>query len=293
MKNHLVPDGAIVLGIDASTGSDLARAWAVAEARRSGRPLHLLHALEWLEVAPLDLDDDLDITAQLEVDRLAQTTPSLDVTAQSSTGSAARALVDASDRAELVVVGAQGRGQLAAALLGSVSRQVASHARCPVVVVSTQEEAEDKGPEPARVVVGLDASSTSLPALAWAFDAAQSRTTGLTAVHCWRPPPPGGQFAGSNWAQVWQDVEQLDRDLVTAELREWSDKLPEVDVRHEFTRGHPVSALVAASAGAELLVVASRGRGGFSGLLLGSVSHGVLGKAHCPVVGVPVRPQAD
>ncbi len=286
MKNHLVPDGAVVLGIDGSTGSDLASEWALAEVTRTGRPLHLVHALEWLDAAPVDLRDDLDIGAQLEVERLARLAPSVTITAQTSTGTAAGALVEVSSRAEMVVVGAKGRGQLASVVLGSVSRQVTSHARCPVVVVSAREVTEVPGAEQGRVVVGLDASTQSAPALGFAFHQAQSRAAGLTAIHCWWRPPPGSYLAGTSWEDTWRDVELYEREAVGAQLREWTDKCPDVDVRHEFVRGHPVNSLVAASAGAELIVLGSRGRGGFVGLMLGSVSHGVLGKAHCPVAVV-------
>src|SRR6185503_19830498 len=93
----------------------------------------------------------------------------------------------------------------------------------------------------------------------------------------------GGFLAGSTLEGEWTAASDQETAMVGELLAGWHEEYPDVEVRRHLVRGHPVRTLVEEARGAEMLVVGSRGRGGFSGLLLGSVSNGVLREATCPV----------
>jgi nucleotide-binding universal stress UspA family protein len=213
------------------------------------------------------------------------------VTTSTAYGNPAALIVAASRGAGLVVVGARGRGALASALLGSTSIDVAAHAHVTVVVV---REFPTPLPQRPGVVVGTDGSDESDAAVAAAFHEADRRDLPLTVVHAWLLDyAASGAGYGAGYGVIVPGHADIRRQVgeaavaVTAEsIAGWSEKYPDVVVRQHVVNAHPVQALVDHSAGAELLVVGSRGRGGFAGLLLGSVSQGVLHHAHCPVMVV-------
>ena len=181
-----------------------------------------------------------------------------------------------------VVVGSRGRGGSTGLVLGSTSTAVAMHASCPVVVVHRGRDLDRGGP----VVVGVDGSQLSEAAVAWAFDAAAQRGTGLTAVHAWLPP----WGLADQWAVVgageWEALARSAAATLSESLVGWSDEHPGVVVEERVVQAHPGTALADASRGAQLVVVGCRGRGGFAGLVLGSVSRAVLHHAGCPVAVV-------
>jgi nucleotide-binding universal stress UspA family protein len=181
------------------------------------------------------------------------------------------------------VVGARGRGALATALLGSTSVDVAAAARCPVVVV---RELPTPGATPARVVVGSDGSELSAAAIGEAFAQADARGLDLTVVQAWYLDTTTGGLAALSVESVRREVAQAEQAVAAEAVAGWREKYPDVRVHVHVLQGHPVQAVVEHSKGAELVVVGSRGRGGFGGLLLGSVSQGVLHHAHCPVMVV-------
>ena len=283
MKSTPVPPEAVVVGYDGSTGSDLALDWAVAEARRTARPLHLVHASGRHHPRGFEPSADLDPITTTAVEQLSAKAPELTVTAQTREGSAAAVLVEASATAGTVVVGARGHGAFASVLVGSVSEQVATHAQCPVVVL--RPETTERGSEAGRIVVGLDASERSVAALSYAYTQASSREVGLTVVHSWWQEP-GGFLADDSWDGDWTAVSDQETAMVGELLAGWHEEYPEVEVRRHLVRGHPVGTLVEESRGAEMLVIGSRGRGGFTGLVLGSVSRRLLHGASCPVAVV-------
>ena len=281
MKSTPVPPEAVVVGFDGSTGSDLALDWAVTEARRTARPLHLVRASGRHDPRAFDPSADVDAVTTLAVEQVMAKAPELVVGAQTRQGSAAAVLVEASATAGTVVVGARGHGAFASVLVGSVSQQVAAHAQCPIVVV--RPESGERGSGAGRIVVGLDANERSVAALSYAYARASSREVGLTVVHSWWWEQPGGFLAGSTLEGEWTAASDQETAMVGELLAGWHEEYPDVEVRRHLVRGHPVRTLVEEARGAEMLVVGSRGRGGFSGLLLGSVSNGVLREATCPV----------
>jgi len=294
----------IVVGFDGSESSRLALTWAMRAAKARGVPVLLAHAgfagIGSVAAAATLADDSHDALMQAEramvasaVHEAHREVPGVEVEQKIVTGLPADALLRLLDGAEMLVVGSRGLGGLAELLLGSTSLQVATHATCPVVVVRSLEYIEP-GPQHGRVVVGVDGSHSATDAVEFAFQEASLRGVGLTAIYAWDVP----SFQAYGWLAVPQPdsvlpVYEREAGLLLAEaLAGWTEKYPDVEVRRILQRSPAVSALVAAAAGAEVLVVGSRGAGGFRKLVLGSVGHGVLHHAKCPVAVVHRGPQS-
>jgi nucleotide-binding universal stress UspA family protein len=225
----------------------------------------------------------------------------VDVHPRIETGDAAGVLLDLSEEAELMVVGSRGRGGFVGRLLGSVSSALPAHAKCPTVVVPVCSGARLGHPEldrkPRRdreqqaapvepiVVVGVDGSEQARTASLAAAEEARSRGLPLSVICSVAP------FNGSlAWVPAPVDREALHADLAVqlAAGRDWlKSHFPDVDIRVDLVDGPPAEVLIEASATAELLVVGTRGRGGFAGMLMGSTSQGVLHHARGPVLVVP------
>jgi nucleotide-binding universal stress UspA family protein len=188
-------------------------------------------------------------------------------------------LIERSRDASLVVVGAQGHGVLGGKVLGSVSQHVTRHAQSPVVVVRGAYRAHSP-----RVVVGVDGSEANRKALAFAFAHAAATGGSIMAVHG-RSMQSSGPFDAAISRKVAAQLAESER-LLEESLTELRQEHPEVPVEQVALPLPPVRALADASANASLVVVGTRGLGGFSGLLLGSVSAGVLQRAQCPVAVV-------
>jgi nucleotide-binding universal stress UspA family protein len=287
----------IIVGYDASAGSEAALHWAADEASRRGAGILLLHA---------DDPDLLVTTLRLEpyghsagrygwyatdvLDRgircCRAAAPHVPVTRRLVSGGATEALLDAARDAALVVVGGRRVDRLSELFVGSTSFAVAAHAPVPVVVVPPPTPGLT-GPEAGRVVVGADGSATSTDAVGVAFDEAALRHTGVTAVRAWysdffdSPHARGGALPRHVEDEVIVPAELA---ALRESLEPWRAKFPDVPVRERVIHGRAADALTIAARGADLLVVGSRGRGGFASLLLGSVSHAVLHDATCPVV---------
>ncbi|MFA1545887.1 universal stress protein [Actinomadura chokoriensis] len=269
----------VVVGYDGSGQSEEAVRWAAEEARLRGVPLTVVHAWEmFTAVGPMaipvaDLRAAAEEVAAEGAKHAREETG--DVHAVLGRGVPATALLEAAAGAELVVVGSRGRGGFTDLVLGSTAVGLSAHASCPVVVVRERRAA---GP----VVVGVDGSAGSLEALGPAFDEARLRGAELVALVAWPPDAEPGpaplvdaeglrEFAGERLARL---------------VAPWREKYPDVPVRTEVVTGAPREVLLGAAREARLLVVGSRGLGGFRGLLLGSVSHALLHHAACPVAVV-------
>lgn len=261
----------VVVGVDGSPPSVRAALWAGAEAARAGLPLHLVL------VDGTRADHSVDELTG----RCRKAIPGLNVTGEVAAGHPAAELVRRSAQAQLVIVGSRGHGAFREALLGSTSTSLAAHARCPVVVV--RGEPRTAGP----VVVGVDDSPGSRAALEHAFDHAARRRAELIAVQAL----PDAHFTAEVYPTPDPREIRTRADLYLAEqLAGWCADYPDVPVHRDVANQHPVTALCRAAESAQLLVVGHRGRGGFAGLLLGSVAHGVLHHAPCPVAVVRVAP---
>ena len=291
MSTQQIPEGSVVVGVDGSPSGESALRWAATEAGRVGQPLHVVHALETelvlsdkLQLGTKEAPASSDPILTNAVDLVRGLAPDQQVTPHSVTGFAPTTLIAASKVAETVVVGSQGRSALPTVLLGSVSQQVAIHSDCPVVVV--RGTSTEGGVGSGHVVVGVDGSEASKPAIGYAFAYAASTGSSLTAVHTWWWEPLEGISLGEPWIGDWTEIANEEAMLVAELLAGWSEMYPEVPVHRHVVRGDPVVELLDRSRGARLLVVGSRGRGGFIGLVLGSVSRRVLKRATCPVAVV-------
>ncbi len=301
MKNTQVDNftGRIVIGLDGSEGAIRAAHWGAQEAKLRGRGLTLAYAVLPMTAsgvfgmgAPprLDLIEELRTSAVAELTRIAADLDCTDVIVHVEIGTPSGLLLQASDTAELIVLGSRGRGGFADLLLGSVGTQVASHANCPVVVMRADARAGAN-----EVIVGIDGSPHSIAALEFAFDEASRRGWSLVAVHAWDVPAydliisPDGPipFPLGNVA----DVEIR---LAAEVLAGFKVDHPDVPVTEALVRAPAVQALLDASTNAALIVVGTRGRNVALGALLGSVSNGVLHKAKVPVAVVPLpEPEWD
>jgi len=135
----------------------------------------------------------------------------------------------------------------------------------------------------AFIVVGVDGSDQSKEALRWALDEARLRDASVRVVYAWLAQPvlvPGSPVVAADWQLLRRSAEEFVEDVVDQAVESSTD----VEVTAVAAHGTPADVLVQASRGADLLVVGSRGHGGFAGLLLGSVSQQCVHHATCPVV---------
>jgi nucleotide-binding universal stress UspA family protein len=157
---------------------------------------------------------------------------------------------------------------------------VATHGRCPVVVI--RGGAEDLEGKP--VVVGVDGSPASEAAIAFAYDEASRLGVPLIALHTWTDTITAAAFAMAPYAVDWFEVQNEELRLLAERLAGWQEKYPDVQVQRVLTRDHPARSLIDQAREAQLVVVGSRGRGQVAGLLLGSTSQALLHHAPCPLV---------
>lgn len=284
---------AIVVGADGSAQSLRAIEWAAEEAMRRGLSLRIVHAeVPWLYDMPVAPRAGVVHTGLLsgghevldEAVALARAcAPEAAVEGELVTGAATRILLEKAQDAAMVVLGGHGTGALTGVVLGSTALQVVTHTPVPAVVVRSREPARR------QVALGLDRADTQEPAIRFAFEEAALRRARLRVIHVWSHPASRGPGAMQPLVYDPQVVTEEERRVLGESLAVWCEKFPEVDVVSEVEHGRPVPILAGVSARADLLVVGTRGRGGFAGLLLGSVSHSLLHHAHCPVAVVPSR----
>jgi len=285
----------VVVGVDGSGSAYRAVEWATAEAARRGVALRLVSAFSWTTSDhPVRHDgrvaqyrDQLLEAARHRLSRAARiaedTSPGIETAPQVEIGAPIEVLGSEARRAQLLVLGDRGLGGVTGLVLGSVAVALAARGACPVVIVRGETRNTD-GP----VVVGTDGSPVSEAALGFAFDAAAVRGAELVALHAWSPTAVDKALEPM---MDWDAIADEEDAVLAERLSGWGQKYPQITVRRSVVRDGAARALVDASRGAQLVVVGSRGRGNAAGLLLGSVSHGVLHAAHCPVA--IVRPGTD
>ena len=287
----------VVVGYDGSPGARLALEWAVETAKRDGRPLTLLHCVglamtptfraydpgvqahTYDELSHGVLSDAIEV-AERQLDRH-------DIHPLSVIGNASAELVAVSSQADLLVTGSRGHGTISSGLLGSTSYAVTAHSQCPAVVVRGPSVVHAGPSHP--VVIAYDDSKPAQTALQTAIQvgAAAEATLHIVSVdnvgglEAW--PETDTMLGREEVAEsMHRQVEKTLRD-VAAETRRVH---PGLDVRAGLVGGAVGRAIAgyADDVRAGIIVLGSRGHGGFTGMLLGSVSHRVIHDAHCPVM---------
>lgn len=284
----------VIVGVDGSPSALSAVDWAATEASAMGRPLHIVHGLGVTLGPTLGGPGDSGVEAAAErlltqaENRARATTRDVKITSELVVAAPAPALLGQAQEAELLVVGSRGLGGFTGLLVGSVGVAVAAHAPCPVVVVRPPEDADrSSGEHAGRVVVGVDGSELSAAAIRFAFEVAARRGVGVTAVHSWAVPIP----VHPSLVIPVDNLEEVEHRLLEESLQDEQQRFPDVDVVAKLVHASPAHALMVESGEAQLVVVGSRGHGGFAGMLLGSVSQAVLQHADCPVA--VIRPHTD
>ncbi|MEV0726071.1 universal stress protein [Micromonospora purpureochromogenes] len=284
----------VVVGVDGSASALEAVRCAAREAAARHRPLRVVHAFIWplfgtplgpVPFAPADagLRHQAERTVAEAVTEASKIAPEVTVTGEVVDGAPTPVLLDESRDAALLLLGSRGLGGFAELVIGSVAVQVSARADCPVLVMKGEARAD--GP----VLVGVDGSALSNEALGFAFEEAALRQTGLVAVHAWLVPTPLGP---GDMLPLVYDVDALDAEegrVLAEAVAGWSERYPDVPVRHRVAHGAAARVLVQESAAAQLTVVGAHGRGALAGALLGSVSHAVLHHSHSPLAIVRHR----
>ena len=284
----------ILVGVDGSSASTVAVEWAARDAVIRNVPLTLVNVLDppmatTVRGFPMPMPPEytqwqhdegrkvLNDTLKTVEDRTRQIGP-LDISSELMIGPPVPTLVELSKDAAMVVVGSHGRGALARRLFGSVSTGLVHHAHCPVAVIPDQDPLMPH-PSQAPILVGIDGSRASESAIAIAFDEASWRGVELIALHAWSDTAMY-EFRVPDWSQVRSDAEEL----LAERLAGWEERYPDVNVCRVVECDQPARQLLEQSKSAQLVVVGSHGRGGFTGMLLGSVSTAVVHAARTPVI---------
>ncbi|MEQ0557974.1 universal stress protein [Amycolatopsis sp. NEAU-NG30] len=264
----------VVVAVDGSETAAAAALWAAGEAARRRTALLVYTAYGYEDTGfggRMYPPSDWLVVREAEADQLLRQTratleaavPGLEIATEASDRGPVPGLLEVSERARLLVTG-EPVGAIEGLFSGSPDVDLAAHAHCPVVVVRGNES--DDGP----VVAGVDGSPLGEAAIAWAFEEASLSHAPLVAVSISDGNVPG------------EILEESCRRVLAG----WQEKYPDVSVERRVEHGKPRHRLLAASRAARLVVVGSRGRGGFAGLVLGSTSQALLHHAACPVMVV-------
>lgn len=293
----------VLVGVDGSPASDTALAWALDVATRTGARVEALHAWQWTAGMLGVIAPDAPATLAVAARHAAQTALAkaladrpldareVEATARTSEGDAASRLLEEAASSALLVLGRHGQSawtrRLVGQALGSVASACLSRSAVPVAIVP--QDAVTAPPE--RIVVGVDGSPSSERALRWAVEHARTSRSPVLAVLAWQlttlPAPPA---AREDWSVAplneWED---LARGLLGDTV---AHAVGDADVEELVLHRPAAAGLLEMVQPADLLVLGERGRGGFTRLLLGSVSRQCAEHAPCPVVVVPPRDRA-
>ncbi|HEX6248866.1 MAG TPA: universal stress protein [Nocardioidaceae bacterium] len=284
----------VVVGVDGSDQSDRAVRYAVAEARRRGVGITLVHAVH--ETAPMaamlplySVEAFAEVGRRLvhDAERMAKDLdPGVEIATSVKGGSRVGVLVEAGEHASAIVLGHRSRSLAGRVLTSSTTTGVAARAHCPVVCVPDTWAA---GGERGRVVVGIDESDASHDALHLAFHEARRRGARLVVLHAWKLPTAYDDISYSQVAvEDWLATATEEMEKTLAPFREvYPDVDVEVDLRHEFAG----PALLSATEEADLIVVGRRGHGAPLGIYLGSLARMLIREGKCPVVVAPQHPR--
>lgn len=278
----------IVVGVDGSAASSAAVSWAAREAAMRNVPLTLVHMFKTFVptfpqipmptgVAEWQEDDGRQVLEEAvkTAEDAVPTDRTIAIASEVRCSPPVPTLTEMSSEAEMVVVGSNGRGAVGRVLLGSVSSGVVRSAKCPVAVIRAEASYLPQSNQ-APVLVGIDCSPASELALAIAFDEASRHGVELKGLHAW--------MDSAMYQIPWLDwMEEAERSLAEY-LAGWQERYPDVKVERVLVLDHPGRALIEESKSAQLVVVGSHGRGGLTGMVLGSVSNAVVHAVHTPVI---------
>lgn len=289
----------VVAGTDGSEESLQAVEWAASEARLHHVALRIVSVRAYPpELAPGWATSGTlarltrraaERALAVAADRAAEVAPGLVIDTGLLSGPPAQALTGIAREASLLVVGSRGAGGFSALVLGSVSRYVATHAACPVVVAREESTVAHH-----EIVVGVDGPDHSGAAVGFAFEEAALRRARLLVVHALLSFPLAiralGVLTGAERAAF--DRPEPPEHLVAwldALLAGWQEKYPQVQSAVDITDAHPGHLLAGESARADLVVLGRHGAQTWNGRGpgAGSVIHAVLSHAHGPVATVP------
>ncbi|MFE3754363.1 universal stress protein [Nocardia tengchongensis] len=273
----------VIVAVDESAGS--AVAWAAHTAALHHTPLHLLRVLEITPDEGLGLgtaittqdyshlEEHGNWVLQTAAAAAAKAAPGLTITTELATGAVVPTLLERTRQARMLVGGARGGGTLRRALLGSVSSVLARRAHCPFVVV------RDGVPFPVDlptrpILVGVDGTKISEPAIRAALEEASVRGVAVIALH-------------AEGASDDPEMDALDDYVLAESLAGWQERYPNVRIDRETAHDTPERSLLALSSGSQLLVVGTRGRGGFAGKVFGSTSQSLLLRVQTPIMIAP------
>ncbi|MGP2436218.1 universal stress protein [Streptomyces sp. JW3] len=285
----------ITAGVDGSQESLAALAWAARQAVRHGAALRVVHAWRF-EPRQAERAGDRDAQERWVRETLAGAVGSvtgrhrgLEVTTEVVEGDPVRALVAAAAAAGALVLGSRGHGTVVGFLLGSVGQQVIAEATRPVVLVRTGADRPADEVAGHEVVVGQQGEAEdSAEVLRFAFEAAAARGAAVRAVRAWTLPPLFSYSPGS--LRLLDDaggLEPYERKALAEALEPWRESYPDVPVVEHVEMGSAGQVLLSVAGRAQLMVVGRRARRSAVGARIGSVAHGVLHHADCPVAVVP------
>lgn len=294
------PRSVVVAGVDGSPRSLAAARWAAEEAARRHQSVQLLYSA-YLPLAafsgygypvseyPAELIENAGVHGRRLLDSTAAeisgSYPDLEVTTVMTSSDPRLALVEASVGAAMTVVGTLGSGRVQEVLLGSVALHVTAHGRSPVAVIPHDQDHRG-GP----VLVGVDGSAHSDAAVTFAFDEAAVRGVGVVAALIYDNWTRKGFARRPITFDVTESPEK--QAVISEQLAGLAERYPDVEVHELIFRGQPADCLLKYAGHApleqqpQLIVVGSRGRGGLTGLLLGSTSHALIAHSGRPVVVV-------
>jgi nucleotide-binding universal stress UspA family protein len=280
----------IVVGVDGSEASSRAVRWAAGEARRLHAPLRIVHAVEppAFYYTPGYVDTP-GVIAKLRAEGKRIVAEAVEAVAAVSPGSTpatvlptlapAQALMAESRGARMLVLGITGLSAFPGLLVGSVPTLLTAHAHCPVAVIRGDGETS-AGP----VVSGIDGGPLTDAVLEAAFEEASHRRVPLVAVHAWSDADLDGALTEVRPYLGWEPVAEAERRVLSDNLVGWQEKYPDVAVERVAVRDRPRHLLLEWSRRAQLTVVGDRGRGGFTGMLVGSTSQALIQYGHGPLL---------
>ncbi|MBC2639646.1 MULTISPECIES: universal stress protein [unclassified Rhodococcus (in: high G+C Gram-positive bacteria)] len=290
----------IVVGVDGSESASAAVAWAARAAAALSLPLHIVtvvHIPSFYYTEPYlaeSFKEELENTATARLGsarvHATQTVDEpLDITTEQHEGKVSQMLIELSANAHMVVLGSRGHGEFTGLLVGSTTSAVAAHGHCPLVVVRGRT-LDGQPPTEGPIVVGVDGSESSEAALEGAFEQAAARGASLVAVNVWSDVSVQPSLGATPEDPLWSSIQTGEEVVLSERLAGHQERYPDVSVERVVARDRPVRVLSEFAEKAQLIVVGSRGRGGFKGMLLGSTSNALLHTADCPVM--IVRPES-